>query len=50
MFHQTRTTALEDPQNSMLPDIATALVPITTTAWKTAQRLFKRLAKNQALI
>jgi hypothetical protein len=37
MFHQTRTTALEDPQNSMLSDIATALVPITTAAWKTAQ-------------
>jgi hypothetical protein len=37
MFHQTRTTALEDPQDSVLPDIATALVPITTAAWKAAQ-------------
>jgi hypothetical protein len=37
MLHRTRTTGLEDPQDSMLPDIATALVPITTTAWKTAQ-------------
>jgi hypothetical protein len=37
MFHQTRTTGLEDPQNSMPADIATALVPITAAAWKTAQ-------------
>jgi hypothetical protein len=37
MFHRTRTTGLEDLQDSMLPDIATALVPITATAWKTAQ-------------
>jgi hypothetical protein len=37
MFPQTRTTALEDLQDSILPDIETALVPITTTAWKTAQ-------------
>ena len=37
MFHLTPTTALEDPQDSMLPDISTALVPITTAAWKTAQ-------------
>jgi hypothetical protein len=37
MLHRTRTTGLEDPQDSMLPDIATALVPITTTAWKAAQ-------------
>jgi hypothetical protein len=37
MFHQTRTTALEDLKDSMLPNIATALVPITTVAWKTAQ-------------
>jgi hypothetical protein len=50
MFHQTRTTGLENQQDSMLPDIATALVPITTTAWKTAQRLFKRLAEDQPLI
>jgi hypothetical protein len=37
MIHQTRTTALEDPRDSMLPDIAAALVPITATAWKAAQ-------------
>jgi hypothetical protein len=37
MFHRTRTAALEDPQDSILPDIATALVPITTTVWKAAQ-------------
>jgi hypothetical protein len=37
MFHQARTTGLEDPQDSMLPDIAIALVPITTAAWKAAQ-------------
>jgi hypothetical protein len=37
MFHRTRTTALEDQQGSILPAIATALVPITTTAWKAAQ-------------
>jgi len=37
MIHPTSTTALEDPQDSMLPDISTALVPITTAAWKTAQ-------------
>jgi hypothetical protein len=44
MILQTPTTELEDSQDSMLPDIATALVPITTTAWKAAQRLFNRLA------
>jgi hypothetical protein len=37
MFHQTRTTGLENPQDSMLSDMATALVPITATAWKAAQ-------------
>jgi hypothetical protein len=37
MFHRTRTTALEDLQDSILPDIETALVPITATAWKAAQ-------------
>jgi hypothetical protein len=37
MFHRTRTTGLENQQDSMLPDIATALVPINSTAWKTAQ-------------
>jgi hypothetical protein len=37
MFHWTRTTGLENPQDSILSDIATALVPITTAAWKTAQ-------------
>ena len=44
MFHRTRTTALEDLKDSIWPNIATALVPITTVAWKTAQRLFNRLA------
>jgi hypothetical protein len=37
MIHRTRTTALEDLQDSILSEIETALVPITTTAWKTAQ-------------
>jgi hypothetical protein len=37
MFHWTRTTGLEDPQDSILPEIETALVPIKSTAWKTAQ-------------
>jgi hypothetical protein len=37
MFHRTRTTGLENPQDSILSDVATALVPITTAAWKTAQ-------------
>jgi hypothetical protein len=37
MFHWARTTGLENPQDSMLSDMATALVPITATAWKTAQ-------------
>jgi hypothetical protein len=37
MFHCARTTALEDLKDSMRSDIATALVPINSTAWKTAQ-------------
>jgi hypothetical protein len=41
MFHRTRTTALEDLKDSMRSDIATALVPINSTAWKTAQHLVK---------
>jgi len=44
LIHPTPTTELEDQQDSILPDIETALVPMTTTAWKTAQRLFNRLA------
>jgi hypothetical protein len=37
MLHQTRTTGLENQQDSILSEIATALVPITATAWKAAQ-------------
>jgi hypothetical protein len=37
MFHQTRTTGLENHQDSMLPEIETALVPIYSTAWEAAQ-------------
>jgi hypothetical protein len=37
MFHRTRTTELEDRRDSMLSDTATALVPITATAWQAAQ-------------
>jgi hypothetical protein len=37
MIHPTPTTELEDQQDSMLPDISTALVPIHSIAWKTAQ-------------
>jgi hypothetical protein len=37
MFHWTRTTALEDPQDSIFFDTATALVPITAAAWQAAQ-------------
>jgi hypothetical protein len=37
MFHRTRTAVLENPQDSKLPAIATALVPITATAWQAAQ-------------
>jgi hypothetical protein len=42
MFHWTRTTGLENSQDSILSEIETALVPITATAWKTAQLLIKR--------
>jgi hypothetical protein len=42
MFHWARTTALENHQDSMLLDIATALVPINSTVWKTAQQLIVR--------
>jgi hypothetical protein len=44
LIHQTQTTELEDQQDSNLPAIAAALVPIHSMAWKTAQRLFNRLA------
>jgi hypothetical protein len=44
MIRPTLTTELEDQQYSILPDTATALVPIHSMAWKTAQRLFNRLA------
>jgi hypothetical protein len=44
MFHWTRTTVLENPPDSILSNNAIALVPITATAWKAAQRLFNRLA------
>jgi hypothetical protein len=37
MFHWTRTTGLENQQDSILPEIETALVPINSTAWETAQ-------------
>jgi hypothetical protein len=37
VFHWTRTTGLENLQDSILFGTATALVPITTAAWKTAQ-------------
>jgi hypothetical protein len=37
MIHQTPPTGLENPQDSILSDIATALVPITAAAWETAQ-------------
>jgi hypothetical protein len=37
MFHWTRTTGLENSQDSILSEIETALVPITATAWKAAQ-------------
>jgi hypothetical protein len=37
MFHWTRTTGLENSQDSILSEIKTALVPINSTAWKTAQ-------------
>ena len=44
MIHPTPTAELEDLQDSILPAIAAALVPIHSIAWKTAQRLFNRLA------
>ena len=37
MIHSTPTTALEDQQDSTLPAMAAALVPIHSIAWKTAQ-------------
>jgi hypothetical protein len=37
MIRLTPTTELVDSQDSILPAIATALIPITTTVWKTAQ-------------
>ena len=37
MIHPTPTTELEDLQDSILPTIAAALVPIHSIAWKTAQ-------------
>ena len=37
MIHPTPTTELEGQQDSMLPEIETALVPIHSMAWKTAQ-------------
>jgi hypothetical protein len=37
LIHQTPTTELEDQLDSILPAIATALVPIHSIAWKTAQ-------------
>jgi hypothetical protein len=37
MFHWTRTTGLENQQDSILPEIEIDLVPINSTAWKTAQ-------------
>ncbi len=37
MLNWTKTTGLENQQDSILSDMATALVPITTAAWKTAQ-------------
>jgi len=42
LIHPTPTTELEGQQDSILPAIATALVTITATAWKTAQRLNNR--------
>jgi hypothetical protein len=41
MFHWIRTTGLENPQDSILSEIETALVPITAAAWKAAQHLLK---------
>jgi hypothetical protein len=44
LIHPTLTTELEGLPGSILPAIATALVPIHSITWKTAQRLFNRLA------
>ena len=37
MIHRTQTTELEDQQDSTMPALAAALVPIHSIAWKTAQ-------------
>jgi len=37
LIHLTPTTELEDQPNAILPAIATALVPIHSMAWKSAQ-------------
>jgi len=37
MIHPTPTPELEDQQDSILPAITAALVPIHSIAWKTAQ-------------
>jgi hypothetical protein len=44
MIHPIPTTELEGLKDSIMPAIAAALVPIHSIAWKTAQRLFNRLA------
>jgi len=44
LINPTRTTELEDLQDSILTAAATALVTTTSIAWQTAQRLFNRLA------
>jgi len=44
LIHPAPTTELEDQQDSISPAITAALVPIHSIAWKTAQRLFNRLA------
>ena len=48
MFRRTPTTELEDLQDLILPAITAALVTTTSIAWKTAQRLFNRLAATDA--
>jgi hypothetical protein len=50
MFHRARTTALEYLQDSILSEIETALVPITTTAWQAAQPLIVGQRSCPALI
>jgi hypothetical protein len=37
MIHPNQTTELEGLQDSIMPAIAAALVPIHSIAWKTAQ-------------